>query len=62
MDDIDIKGIGAEPFLHSILARMEWDLAMSTSSLQCLKLDPPLRKSVADILVPTSKIKVRPQL
>ncbi|KAI0354891.1 DUF254-domain-containing protein [Trametes cingulata] len=48
---------GAEPFLYSLLARLEWDLAMSTSSLHCLKLDPVLRKSVADILVPTSKIK-----
>ncbi|KAI0670861.1 trafficking protein Mon1-domain-containing protein [Trametes maxima] len=48
---------GAEPFLHSLLARLEWDLAMSTSSLHCLKLDPVLRKSVADILVPASKIK-----
>ncbi|KAH9850115.1 trafficking protein Mon1-domain-containing protein [Lenzites betulinus] len=48
---------GAEPFLYSLLARLEWDLAMSTSSLHCLKLDPILRKSVADILVPTSKIK-----
>ncbi|OCH85589.1 DUF254-domain-containing protein [Obba rivulosa] len=48
---------GAEPFLHSLLARLEWDLAMSTSSLHCLKLDPVLRKSIADVLVPTSKIK-----
>ncbi|KAL1950355.1 hypothetical protein VTO73DRAFT_5479 [Trametes versicolor] len=48
---------GAEPFLYSLLARLEWDLAMSTSSLQCLRLDPVLRKSVADVLVPTSKIK-----
>lgn len=48
---------GAEPFLYSLLSRLEWDLAMSTSSLQCLKLDSALRKSVADILVPTSKIK-----
>ncbi|KAH9922852.1 trafficking protein Mon1-domain-containing protein [Epithele typhae] len=48
---------GAEPFLYSLLARLEWDLAMSTSSLHCLKLDPVLRKSVADILVPKSKIK-----
>ena len=32
---------------------------MSTSSLQCLKLDPGLRKRIADTLVPTSKIKVR---
>ena len=50
---------GAEPFLYSLLSRLEWDLAMSTSSLHCLKLDPALRKAVADILVPTSKIKVR---
>ena len=48
---------GAEPFLESLLARLEWDLAMSTSSLHCLKLDPVLRKAVADILVPTTKIK-----
>ena len=49
---------GAEPLLYSLLSRLEWDLAMGTSSLHCLKLDPVLRKSVADILVPTSKIKV----
>ncbi|KAI0769013.1 DUF254-domain-containing protein [Trametes elegans] len=48
---------GTEPFMHSLLARLQWDLAMSTSSLHCLKLDPVLRKSVADVLVPTSKIK-----
>ncbi|KAI0725621.1 trafficking protein Mon1-domain-containing protein [Fomitopsis betulina] len=48
---------GAEPFLHSLLSRLEWDLAMGTSSLQCLKVEPALRKSVADVLVPTSKIK-----
>ncbi|RPD62325.1 DUF254-domain-containing protein [Lentinus tigrinus ALCF2SS1-7] len=48
---------GAEPFLYSLLSRLEWDLAMSTSSLHCLKLDPVLRKTVADILVPASKIK-----
>ncbi|KAI1793387.1 trafficking protein Mon1-domain-containing protein [Ganoderma leucocontextum] len=48
---------GAEPLLYSLLSRLEWDLAMGTSSLHCLKLDPLLRKSVADVLVPTSKIK-----
>ncbi|KAI0699310.1 trafficking protein Mon1-domain-containing protein [Cerioporus squamosus] len=48
---------GAEPFLYSLLSRLEWDMAMSTSSLHCLKLDPVLRKAVADILIPTSKIK-----
>ncbi|TBU27209.1 trafficking protein Mon1-domain-containing protein [Dichomitus squalens] len=48
---------GAEPLLYSLLSRLEWDLAMGTSSLHCLKLDPALRKCVADILVPTSKIK-----
>ncbi|KAI9058311.1 DUF254-domain-containing protein [Trametes sanguinea] len=48
---------GTEPFLFSLLARLEWDMAMGTSSLHCLKLDPTLRKSIADVLVPTSKIK-----
>ncbi|THH30723.1 hypothetical protein EUX98_g3458 [Antrodiella citrinella] len=48
---------GAEPFMHSLLSRLEFDLALSTSSLNCLRLDPKLRKSVADVLVPTSKIK-----
>ncbi|EKM56680.1 uncharacterized protein PHACADRAFT_91851, partial [Phanerochaete carnosa HHB-10118-sp] len=48
---------GAEPFMYSLLERLEWDLAMSTSSLHCLKLDPALRKRIADTLVPTSKIK-----
>ena len=51
---------GAEPCLYSLLSRLEWDLAMGTSSLQCLKVEPVLRKSVADVLVPTSKIKVLP--
>lgn len=31
---------------------------MGTSSLHCLKLDPGLRRSVGEALVPTSKIKV----
>ncbi|KAH8104565.1 trafficking protein Mon1-domain-containing protein [Cristinia sonorae] len=48
---------GAERFMHSLLARLEFDLAMSTSSLSCLRIDPNLRKAVADVLVPTSKIK-----
>ncbi|PIL22468.1 hypothetical protein GSI_15156 [Ganoderma sinense ZZ0214-1] len=48
---------GAEPLLYSLLSRLEWDLAMGTSSLHCLKLDPMLRKSVANVIVPTSKIK-----
>lgn len=43
--------------MFSLLDRMEWDLAIGTSSLQSLKLEPSLRKSIADILVPTSKIK-----
>ncbi|RDB17851.1 Vacuolar fusion protein MON1 [Hypsizygus marmoreus] len=48
---------GAEGFLTSLLERLEFDLAISTSSLQCLKLDPHLRKRVAEALLPTSKIK-----
>lgn len=48
---------GAESFVISMLGRVENDLAMTTSSLCCLKLDPNLRKKVADTLMPTSKIK-----
>ncbi|ESK95723.1 vacuolar fusion protein mon1 [Moniliophthora roreri MCA 2997] len=48
---------GAETFLNSMISRLEFDLAMSTSSLRVLKLDNILRKRVAEALVPTSKIK-----
>ncbi|KAI0702261.1 trafficking protein Mon1-domain-containing protein [Cytidiella melzeri] len=48
---------GAEPLFHSLLDSLEWDLAMGTSSLHCLKLDPHIRRSVGEVLVPTSKIK-----
>ncbi|KAF8635850.1 hypothetical protein AX15_000042 [Amanita polypyramis BW_CC] len=48
---------GAESFLLSLLDRVEFDLAMSMSSLHCLKLDLNLRKRVAEALVPHSKIK-----
>ncbi|KAG1772371.1 DUF254-domain-containing protein [Suillus occidentalis] len=34
---------GSEPFLFSLLGRMELDLAMATSSLNCLQLDQSLR-------------------
>ncbi|KIJ62584.1 hypothetical protein HYDPIDRAFT_176402 [Hydnomerulius pinastri MD-312] len=48
---------GAEPFLFSLLKRLELDLAMATSSLHCLQLDPSLRSRVADALVPITKMK-----
>lgn len=48
---------GSEPFLFSLLARLELDLAMATSSLHCLLLDPTLRSRVADTLVPITKMK-----
>ncbi|KAL0961249.1 hypothetical protein HGRIS_006211 [Hohenbuehelia grisea] len=48
---------GAESFMTSILARLEFDLAISMSSLHCLKLDAGLRKRAGEALVPTSKIK-----
>ncbi|OJA17220.1 hypothetical protein AZE42_00206 [Rhizopogon vesiculosus] len=48
---------GAEPFLFSLLDRIELDLAMATSSLNCLQLDQSLRVRVAEALVPTSKMK-----
>jgi hypothetical protein len=37
---------------------MELDLAMATSSLNCLQLDQSLRVRIAEALVPTSKMKV----
>ncbi|KAK2465184.1 hypothetical protein APHAL10511_002538 [Amanita phalloides] len=46
---------GTESFLLSLLDRVELDLAISTSSLHCLKLDPSLRKRAAEALVPPSK-------
>ncbi|KAJ8696394.1 Vacuolar fusion protein mon1 [Pleurotus ostreatus] len=48
---------GAESFLTSILERLQGDIAMNTSSLFCLKLDPALRKRAADCLIPTNKMK-----
>ncbi|KAI0801948.1 DUF254-domain-containing protein [Irpex lacteus] len=48
---------GAEPLFYSLLESLEWDLAMGTSSLHCLRLDPTLRRSIGEALVPTSKIK-----
>ncbi|GLB38308.1 putative trafficking protein Mon1 [Lyophyllum shimeji] len=48
---------GAESFLSSLLERLEFDLAISTSSLQCLRLDPSLRKRAAEALLPSSKTK-----
>ncbi|KAI0345875.1 DUF254-domain-containing protein [Trametopsis cervina] len=48
---------GAEPLFYSLLEGLEWDLAMGTSALHCLKLEPNLRRNIGEILVPTSKIK-----
>jgi len=49
---------GAETFMNSLLSRLEFDMAMSTSSLRCLKLDAALRSRAAEALAPTSKMKV----
>ncbi|KAJ7781773.1 trafficking protein Mon1-domain-containing protein [Mycena maculata] len=48
---------GSETFLTSLLARLEFDLAMSTSSLHCLRLEASIRKRAAEALVPPSKMK-----
>ncbi|KAG2010039.1 vacuolar fusion protein MON1 [Coprinopsis cinerea AmutBmut pab1-1] len=48
---------GAEPFMNSMLERVESDLAMTMSSLGSLKLDPGLRKKIAETIMPSSKIK-----
>jgi hypothetical protein len=44
---------GAEVFLTSLLATLEFDLALSTSSLHVLKLEAALRKRAAGALVPS---------
>ncbi|KAJ6508533.1 vacuolar fusion protein MON1 [Mycena sanguinolenta] len=48
---------GAETFLTSMLSRLEFDLAMATSSLHCLRLEASIRKRAAEALVPPSKMK-----
>ncbi|THH12205.1 hypothetical protein EW146_g7782 [Bondarzewia mesenterica] len=48
---------GAEVLIHSLLDRVEMDLAMSTSSLHCLKLDPSVRSRAASALIPSSRMK-----
>ncbi|KAK7469379.1 Vacuolar fusion protein mon1 [Stygiomarasmius scandens] len=48
---------GAETFLTAMINRLEFDLAMSTSSLHCMRLDPTLRKRAAEALVPATKMK-----
>ena len=50
--------LGAESFLTSMLCRLELDLTMTMSALNCLKLDPNLRKRIGESLVPSSKMKV----
>lgn len=47
--------------MHTLLQRLEGDMAMNLSSLQFLKLDPSFRSRVAEALVPVSKMKVYPQ-
>ncbi|KAF7299617.1 hypothetical protein HMN09_00967100 [Mycena chlorophos] len=48
---------GAESFLTSLISRLEFDLAMATASLHCLRLDAAVRKRAAEAMVPTSKMK-----
>ncbi|KAF7314479.1 hypothetical protein MKEN_00920900 [Mycena kentingensis (nom. inval.)] len=48
---------GAETFLTSMISRLEFDLAMATASLHCLRLDPSVRKRAGELLVPSSKVK-----
>ncbi|KIY45577.1 DUF254-domain-containing protein [Fistulina hepatica ATCC 64428] len=52
-----VSSWGAEGFLTSLISRLEFDMAMSTSSLHCLRLDLNLRKRAAEALVPSSKMK-----
>jgi hypothetical protein len=50
--------IGAEVFLNSLLLRLESDISMTMSALHCLKVEPNLRKRIAESLIPNSKLKV----
>ena len=45
--------------MTSMLFRLELDLTMYMSALNCLKLDPNLRKRTGESLVPSSKMNVR---
>ena len=53
---------GAEPFMHTLLQRLEGDMALNMSSLQFLKLDQSVRSKAAEALIPVSKMKVRFQI
>ncbi|KAF9645158.1 DUF254-domain-containing protein [Thelephora ganbajun] len=48
---------GAEPFMHTLLQRLEGDMAVNLSSLQFLKLDQSVRSRTAEALVPVQKMK-----
>ena len=50
---------GAEPFMHTLLQRLEGDMAVNLSALQFLKLDQFVRTRAAEALIPVSKMKVR---
>ncbi|KAH8825219.1 trafficking protein Mon1-domain-containing protein [Flagelloscypha sp. PMI_526] len=43
---------GSEIFLTSILQRLEFSLAMSTASLQCLRMDPSARRRLGEAMLP----------
>ena len=45
--------------MHTLLRRLEGDMAMNMSSLQFLKLDQSVRSRAAEALIPVSKMKVR---
>lgn len=45
--------------MHSLVQRLEFDLAMSTSSLNVVRLDRQTRVSVGEALVPPKDLKVR---
>jgi len=52
-----ISFTGAEVFLSSLLQRLESDISMTLSALHCLKVEPFLRKRIAESLIPSSKLK-----
>ncbi|KAJ9091294.1 hypothetical protein QFC20_007671 [Naganishia adeliensis] len=52
----DLRRLGSEPSLYSLIGQMQSDFTFFTSSLQPLRMSPFLREAAANALVPPTKI------
>ncbi|KAG8856423.1 Vacuolar fusion protein mon1 [Tulasnella sp. 330] len=48
---------GTESFLHSLIRRLQFDMSMTTASLNVLKIDATVRGKVAELLLPPKEMK-----